>query len=233
MWNLQVCPEDLTPRVRVVCFSMPSEPCNHIPITYQDFHWGNRLCTCVWACWLPDSDYQMRWIGTGRVPAAISCERPACFRNPKGWNKALAVRTKKGGTGWVLKELLGCTILWATERKMQILPARSSAQLHTQDVSPQCPRIFQKDLGSLDFFYRDNVMGPTFGCWFHFPCAFGGLPCGHTFRGNCYWKMTSKQAFSICMLPLAHRMVGKLWFFEEGKALMESVYSGFYQSRTV
>ena len=205
MWNLQVCPEDLTPRVRAVCFPVLSETWNHIPITYQDFHWGNRLCKCVWACWLPYSDYQMRWIRTGKVPAARSCERPACFRNPKGWNKALAVRTNKGGTGWIFKELLGCTILWAVERKMWILPARSSAQLHTQDVSPQYPRIFQKDLGSLDFFYRDNVMEPNFGCWFYFPCAFGGLPYGHTFRGNCYWKTTFKQAVSISMWPLAHR----------------------------
>lgn len=25
----------------------------------------------------------------------------------------------KGGTGWIFKELLGCTILWATERKCE------------------------------------------------------------------------------------------------------------------
>lgn len=98
--------------------------------------------------------------------------------------------------------------------KNAILPLSSSAQLHTQDVSPQYPRIFPKDLGSLDFFYRDNVMGPTFGCWFHFLCAFGGLPCGHTFRGNCYWKTTSKQAFSIMYVTLSPQNGGKamvLW----------------------
>ena len=61
---------------------------------------------------------QKRLHSTGIEPGDGRCESPACLRNPKGWNKALAVRTNKGGTGWIFKELLGCTTLWATERKM-------------------------------------------------------------------------------------------------------------------
>lgn len=37
---------------------------------------------------------------------------------------------------------------------------------YTQGVSPQDPRIFQMDLGSLDLSHRKNVMEQMFGRWF-------------------------------------------------------------------
>ena len=187
-----------------MCFPVLSAPWKHIPRSYWDCPWGSRLWECVWERWVPYCVYQMRW-NSLEMGQRLGVASHLLASEIQVWSKAITVRSKNTAIGWIFKELLGCTILWAIERKMWILPARSSAQLHTQDVSPQYPRIFQKDLGSLDFFYRDNVMEPNFGCWFYFPCTFGGLPYGHTFRGNCYWKTTFKQAVSISMWPLAHR----------------------------
>lgn len=45
--------------------------------------------------------------------------------------------------------------------------------------------------------------------------------------------MTSRQAFSSSMWHSAHRMLGKLCSFEEGKASIESVFSGLYLSWSV
>ena len=64
------------------------------------------------------------------------------------------------------------------------LPTKSSIQFHTQDVSPQYPRISQTDLGSLDLSYRENTMEQMFGCWFAFPCEYGALPYSRILRGN-------------------------------------------------
>ena len=122
---------------------------------------------------------------------------------------------KKTAIGWIFKQLLGRTILGPTESKMWILPPGSGIQVHSQDVSPQYPRISQADLGSLDLPYRENVMEEMFGCWFAFPCEIGGLPCSHTVRWNCYWKTTSEQAFSSSVWLSAHRMLGKLGSFKE------------------
>ena len=87
---------------------------------------------------------------TGNGAEARSCEPPPCFRNPKVWSKAIAVKSKNTTIGWIFKELLGPTTLGATEGKVQILPPRSRIQLPMQGVSPQDPRTFQTDLGSLD-----------------------------------------------------------------------------------
>ena len=67
---------------------------------------------------------------TGNGPEARSCEPPPCFRNPKVWSKAIAVKSKNTTIGWIFKELLGPTTLGATEGKVQILPPRSRIQLH-------------------------------------------------------------------------------------------------------
>lgn len=59
---------------------------------------------------------------------------------------------------------------------MQILPPRSSIQVHTQGVSPQDPRIFQTNLGSLDLSYRENVMDRLLHVALTFPVCVGPLP---------------------------------------------------------
>ena len=72
------------------------------------------------------------------------------------------------------------------ERKMQILPLRPSIQVDTQGVSPQDPRMFQTDLGSLDLSCRGNMMEQMFGCCFDFPCECGTPPYGQGLRGHCH-----------------------------------------------
>ena len=99
--------------------------------------------------------------------------------------------------------------------KILMLPTKSSIQVHTQYVSLKYPRIFQTDLGSLDPSYRENLMEQTFWCLFACPCECGGFPYCNTVRGNCYWKMTCKQGFSSSVLLAAHRMLGKLCFFDK------------------
>ena len=80
---------------------------------------------------------------------ARSGELPICYRNHKGWSKAITVRSNKIAIGWIFKQFLCCTVLGPTVGKLEILPLRSSVQVHTQDVAPQCPWIFQTDLGSV------------------------------------------------------------------------------------
>ena len=52
-WDLQVCPDDLTSRVRALYLPALSEPCKHIPRSYEDCPWGSRLRECVWEHWVP------------------------------------------------------------------------------------------------------------------------------------------------------------------------------------
>ena len=60
---------------------------------------------------------------------------------------------------------------------MWILPSRSGIQVRTQDVSPQYPRIFQTDLGSLDLSYRENMVGGTdWNVCLLFPESVGAFP---------------------------------------------------------
>ena len=146
-----------------------------------------------------------------------SGEPPACFRNLKWWTKAITVRSKITIV-WIFKQLLGSTLLWPSERKLQILPTRSRIQVHTQDVAPPYPWIFQTDLGLLYCSYMENVMELMSGCWFAFVCDFWWLPCRHIIKGNCYWKMSFKQAFSSCLWLSVCRRLGKLCSFEEGKS---------------
>lgn len=85
-----------------------------------------------------------RWHSTGSEPATWCCELSVCFRNPKVWNKALTVRSKKTVIGWSFKQLLGHTILGLMERRMCILLPKSSIQIHTEYVYMQNGKIFQK-----------------------------------------------------------------------------------------
>lgn len=87
---------------------------------------------------------------------------------------------------------------------------------------PTGSKLFQIDLGSLDLSNRENVMEQVFGCllvlWLW------ALPYCHSLRGNCHWKMNSKQMFSSSVWLSAHSTLGKLCSFNEGKASTESVF---------
>ena len=124
-WDLQACPEDLTSRVKAVCLTVLSEPCNHIPSSYHDCPWGSRLWKFVLEFWVPYRVHLVEVNHTAIGPVKRSCGPVVCFRNPKGWSKASTVRSKKTAIGWIIKQLLGCTTLEPPERRMQILPPRS------------------------------------------------------------------------------------------------------------
>ena len=53
---------------------------------------------------------------------------------------------------------------------------RPGIQVDTQGVSPQDPRIFQTNLGSLDLSYRENVMDRLLHVALTFPVCVGPLP---------------------------------------------------------
>ena len=59
---------------------------------------------------------------------------------------------------------------------------RPGIQIDTQGVSPQDPRMFQTDRGSLDLSYRDNVMDRLLHVALTFPGGVGALP-GHRASG--------------------------------------------------
>ena len=151
--------------------------------------------------------------------AARSCNQPTCFRNAKWWSTPGAVRSEKTAIGWIFKQLLGHPALGPTESKMQILhlPSKPNIQVNAHGVSAHFPN-FQKDLGSLDRSSRENVMEQMFGCRFALPCECGDPPYALRLRGNCKWKMTSKQVLSSSMCYSAQSILGMLSSFEEGKA---------------
>lgn len=55
-------------------------------------------------------------------PVTRSGDLLACFRNPKGWTKVIAVQSKKTAIRWIFKQVPGHTDLGQTERKMWIVP---------------------------------------------------------------------------------------------------------------
>ena len=65
------------------------------------------------------------------------------------------------------------------------LETKVGINVNTHGVSPQDPRIFQTDLGSLYLSYRETVMEQPFGCWLAFPCECWDLPNSLSLRGNC------------------------------------------------
>ena len=105
---------------------------------------------------------------------------------------------------------------------MRILPTNSSIQFHTQDVSPQYPRIFQTDLGSLDLSCKENMMEQTLGC-FLWEC--GGVfpkltqsgeivtekwPSSKHFQAMCYSQHT--ECWESYVPSVNERHQKRMWF---------------------
>ena len=111
---------------------------------------------------------------------------------------------------------------------MRNLPSRSDIQVDIHGVSPQLPRNFETNLGSLDLSHRENVTELSFGYWLAFACECGDLLYCHRLRGNRGWILTSKHTLSSSVLRSAHIRLGKLSSFEETKASKESLFSGLY-----
>ena len=156
----------------------------------------------------------------------------ASLRNPNGWTKASVVRSEKTAIGWIFVQLLGHTALGSTKRNMGFLPQRSSINVNTQFVYPQNPGIFHIDLGSVDHSYRENMMKQTFGFWFPFPMS-GRPSLWSQSQGKLRLKITSRKTLSSSVRLSAHRTLGKLSSFVEGKSSTESIFSGLCLAGTV
>ena len=96
MWDLHVCPVDLTSRVRGQFVSSTfwaslTHPYGvpELPMRKQVAEVCLRaLVAILWLLWWSDIQlYIGQWL--------CRCEPPTCFRNSKGWPKTLGVRSKK------------------------------------------------------------------------------------------------------------------------------------------
>ena len=140
MWELQVCPEDLTSRVRSMCFPALSETCKHVPRSYRDCPWGSILQQCVWECWVPYCGYPDKVTFPWKWTSTMSWNLPARFRNPKVWTKGITVRCKKQK----LEEFSSsCSAAPFKAQPKEKCKSCDKVQYpdSTQDVSPQYPRL--------------------------------------------------------------------------------------------
>ena len=113
-----------------------------------------------------------------------------------------------------------------------IFATSSSINVNTQFVYPQNLELVQTDLGSVDHSYRENVMEQTFGFWFPFPMS-GRPSLWSQSQGKLRLKITSKKTLSSSVRLSAHRTLGKLSSFVEGKSSTGSTFSGLYLAGTV
>ena len=116
-------------------------------------------------------------------------------RNRKGLTKPIDVISRKTLIGWIIRQLLACTLLEPTENANFANKVQYPGS-HSVCV-PAVSKNFQIDLGSLDPSYRENSMELTFWCLFAFPCAYGAFPTVTQVRGNFYLKITIKQGFQV------------------------------------
>ena len=156
----------------------------------------------------------------------------ACFRNPKGWTKVIAVQSKKTAIRWIFKQVPGHTVLGQTERKMWIVPpvpvSRFTLRMWSCSIHdfPDRPRFY----GSLLETKCDATEVWMLVCFFQWVW-------GSSLRLHCQRKFLLKndlqRAFSSSVWLSAQRMQGKVCFFKEEKASTESVLLGLYLLRTV
>lgn len=102
MWDLQFCAEDLIPRAREMCFHALSKPWKHIS-HILGLSMGNRLQECVWWCLMSYCAYLDEVMLWWKLASSWSGEQPDCFRNSKGWIKAITVKGKKTAIGCIFK----------------------------------------------------------------------------------------------------------------------------------
>ena len=72
----------------------------------------------------------------------------------KGWSQARSVRGTKTAIEWIFKLLLGCTLSGPTLLKQVLCGPWLGMQVHKQGEILSKPRIFLKDLGSLELSSR-------------------------------------------------------------------------------
>ena len=99
-------------------------------------------------------------------------------------------------------------------------------------ISPQDPRTFHTDLGSLAPSCRGNMREQLFGGCFDFPGRVGSLPVCRASGAIAAEKCPRSQTFPA-LYDSARRRLEKLSSLEEGKAAPESVFSHLYLAASV
>lgn len=95
MWGLQSYPEDLTCRVRAVCFPALAQAFNHIPTSSQNCPWGNRLLECVQTTGCHTVVTQVRWHSIANRPSAALASHLLASEIPKVGQKRSLSEVKK------------------------------------------------------------------------------------------------------------------------------------------
>ena len=103
----------------------------------------------------------------------------------KQWSQARSVRGTKTAIEWIFKLLLGCTLSGPTLLKQVLCGPWLGMQVHKQGEILSKPRIFLKDLGSLELSSRAKGIEEMYGGVFAFPCECGASPYGPKLRDNC------------------------------------------------
>ena len=169
------------------------------------------------------------WHSTGNGLVARSFKTNGCFRNPK----AITVRSKKTALKWIFNQLLGHALFRPIEIKFQIVPPRSSVQVHIQFVSPPVCKNFTKTCrlpGSFQQRRPDGTDAWMLACFSRWVC---GLTLKSQPQGKLGLKNDLKARLSSSVWISAHKILEKHSSFEEGKASAESVFSGLYRAGTV
>ena len=200
------------------------KPCKCTPRSFRDCSWGSRLQGCVWECWVPYYPYLDEVTFYWKWSSLRSGEMPACLRNPNGWTD----------NNWMdFQAIARQQHFRANQEKCVNLAIKVRYPLSDSGgVSAVATHISQRPRLT-GHSYGENVMEQMFGSWIALLCEYGGHPYCHSIMGNCYWKITCKQAFPSSVWLSAHRLLGKYCSFEKGKASTGSVFSGLYLWRTV
>lgn len=95
MWDLQSYPEDLTCSVRAVGLHAVAQAFNHIPTSFQNCPWGNRLQECVQTVACHTVVTQVRWHSISKRPSTTLVSRLLPSEIPKVSQKQSLSEIKK------------------------------------------------------------------------------------------------------------------------------------------
>ena len=154
----------------------------------------------------------------GYGPPTWNWEPSTFFRKTLGWIKTIAVRSKKTAIGRTFKKTRLPHFRAHQEKngnfatKIRYPGSYSGCVPAGSNNFPDRPRLtgllLQRKCDRKDIWILVCIS----------LCVCGGsLPLGLGLKGNCDWKMTSKQMLSSSVRLSVHRMLGKRSSFMEGK----------------
>lgn len=142
---------------------------------------------------------------------------PACFKNSSVLTKAIAVISGKRPIVLTFKELLNPSLLWPTQRKFYFANKVQNPGSHWA-----CVQALSKNFPDRLRITRSLLQGTSrnrcFDICLLFSVSVGAFPMETQGRGNCYFKMTSRQEFPSSLSVSANIMLWNLCFFDESKA---------------